>query len=92
LARGAQWEFTFLYFRENPKLHAAVESHPNVEKHDVRMGHPARFGLLTIYSLLKGENETMTPPPISKEDQIIAMLREIIALLKEIARSLENGR
>jgi len=26
---------------ENPKLHAAVESHPNVEKHDVRMGHPA---------------------------------------------------
>jgi len=27
--------------RENPKLHASVESHPNVEKHDVRMGHPA---------------------------------------------------
>ncbi len=27
--------------RGNPKLHAAVESHPNVEKHDVRMGHPA---------------------------------------------------
>jgi hypothetical protein len=26
--------------RKNPKLHAAVESHPNVEKHDVRMGHP----------------------------------------------------
>jgi hypothetical protein len=34
-------QFTFLDFRENPKLHAAVESHPNVEKHDVRMGHPA---------------------------------------------------
>jgi hypothetical protein len=23
-----------------PKLYAVVESHPNVEKHDVRMGHP----------------------------------------------------
>jgi hypothetical protein len=26
---------------KNPMLHAAVESHPNVEKHGVRMGHPA---------------------------------------------------
>ena len=26
---------------ESPKLQAAVKSHPNVEKHDVRMGHPA---------------------------------------------------
>jgi hypothetical protein len=31
----------FLDSQENPKLYAAVESHPNVEKHDVRMGHPA---------------------------------------------------
>jgi hypothetical protein len=29
---------------ESPRLRAAVESHPNVEKHDVRMGHPARNG------------------------------------------------
>jgi len=28
---------------EKPKVVAAVESHPNVEKHDVRMGHPARL-------------------------------------------------
>ena len=27
--------------QENPKLDAAVESHPNVEKRDVRMGQPA---------------------------------------------------
>jgi len=26
---------------QKPNLYAAVESHPNVEKHDVRMGHPA---------------------------------------------------
>ena len=29
---------------ENPKPHTVVESHPNVEKHDVRMGHPAKSG------------------------------------------------
>jgi hypothetical protein len=27
-----------------PSFQATVESHPNVEKHDVRMGHPARRG------------------------------------------------
>ena len=27
--------------RENPKLYSVVESHPNVEKADIRMGHPA---------------------------------------------------
>jgi hypothetical protein len=27
--------------QENPKLYAVVESHPNVEKHDVRMVQPA---------------------------------------------------
>jgi hypothetical protein len=31
---------------QNPKLRAAVESHPNVEKHDVRMGHPASRSVL----------------------------------------------
>ena len=38
---GAQSHNGQFAFRENPKLHAAVESHPNVEKHDVRMGQPA---------------------------------------------------
>jgi len=28
----------FFDFRGNPNLHAAVESHPNVEKRDIRMG------------------------------------------------------
>jgi hypothetical protein len=27
----------------------------------------------------------MTPPPITKEDTIISLLREIVALLREIA-------
>jgi hypothetical protein len=26
---------------QHPQLNAAGESHPNVENHDVRMGHPA---------------------------------------------------
>ena len=41
--------------RGNPKLHAAVESHPNVEKHDVRMGHPALAH--TLLDTLDGTNE-----------------------------------
>jgi len=31
----------------------------------------------------------MTPPPISNEDKILALLREIRDLLKEIASSLD---
>ncbi len=32
----------------------------------------------------------MTPPPISKEDQILSLLREIIDLLKQTTKSLED--
>jgi len=39
-AAGKMPALSVCYFRGNPKLYAAVESHPNVEKHDVRMGHP----------------------------------------------------
>jgi len=37
--------------RANPKLHAVVESHPNVEKHDVRMGHPAHDDIFNFVTL-----------------------------------------
>jgi len=46
---------------EDPRLHAAVESHPNVEKHDVRMGHPALphifCGAKTVPSAAKAGTE-----------------------------------
>ncbi len=38
------------------------------------------------HSALKKEHTDMTPPPISKEDTIISLLREIVALLKEVSR------
>jgi hypothetical protein len=41
-------QLTVLDFPDYPKLHAAVKSHPNVEKHDVRMERPPDDIILTF--------------------------------------------
>ena len=57
---------------EKPKVVAAVESHPNVEKHAVRMGHPAGL-LLYALQIASGNLKTMQAEK-AKPTQVVVEL------------------
>jgi hypothetical protein len=85
---------------QNPKRSADVESHPNVEKHDVRMGHPLGF-LMASRKIQRGQGCGNTencallisflpwlPPIICAKQPVFPALEEVMEELAELMQRL----